>query len=483
MTRGSDIPTAFFEVLLNLANKPQQSVGRRNELENGAALDAVALECTRPVLWIRFQGLTNQMPSHMLNPSLTAETYHLRLQGPGTCPGAFGGAMLRIDFNRLRFLVIDDNAHMRRILRTLLHGFGAREVYEAEDGASGLEAFTHFVPDIIITDWAMPIFDGLELAQMIRQPGANANPYVPIIMLTGHSEKKRVTSARDAGVTEFMAKPISAKALYQRVLNVVANPRPFIKTKTYFGPDRRRNVNLELCRAGASQGRQGGHDPPDRSDRTRPRSPAEDRTPSMAKNKQIKNKRTKPSVATFGDYEMITPPNPLRMVVSEDRRTRQRRRRSGRARREGADGSCRANSPRGWMRNASGSTLRAAMSRSKGFTKATRDALFHAAHDIKGEAATFGYPLVAAPADSLCRLIEHTPDMTRIPLALVDQHVDAIRAIIRENARPDVAQIADALTKRLREVTDEFLAQENKDRPDVLAGILAPSIVPTEPSF
>ena len=65
--------------------------------------------------------------------------------------------MVRIDFNRLRFLVIDDNAHMRRIIRTLLHGFGAREVYEAEDGAAGLEAFTHYIPDVVITDWAMPI--------------------------------------------------------------------------------------------------------------------------------------------------------------------------------------------------------------------------------------------------------------------------------------------------------------------------------------
>jgi len=151
--------------------------------------------------------------------------------------------MIRIDFNRLRFLVIDDNAHMRRILRTLLHGFGARDVYEAEDGATGLEAFTHHVPDIVICDWAMPIFDGLELTQMIRQPGANANPFVPIIMMSGHSEKKRVTAARDAGVTEFLAKPISAKALHQRILNIVANPRPFIRTKTYFGPDRRRGVN------------------------------------------------------------------------------------------------------------------------------------------------------------------------------------------------------------------------------------------------
>ena len=152
--------------------------------------------------------------------------------------------MVRIEFNRLRFLVIDDNAHMRRILRTLLHSFGTREVYEAEDGASGLEAFTHIIPDIVITDWVMPIFDGLELTQMIRQPGANPNPYVAVIMLTGHSEKKRVVAARDAGVTEFLAKPISAKALYQRIMNIVVNPRPFIKTRSYFGPDRRRNVNL-----------------------------------------------------------------------------------------------------------------------------------------------------------------------------------------------------------------------------------------------
>ena len=128
-------------------------------------------------------------------------------------------------------------------MRTLLHGFGAREVYEAEDGAAGLESFTHYIPDIVITDWAMPIFDGLELTQMIRQPGANTNTYVAIIMLTGHSEKKRVMLARDAGVTEFLAKPISAKGLYERIVNVVANPRPFIKTKNYFGPDRRRNVN------------------------------------------------------------------------------------------------------------------------------------------------------------------------------------------------------------------------------------------------
>ena len=153
--------------------------------------------------------------------------------------------MVRIDFTRLRFLVIDDNAHMRRIVRTLLNGFGVREIREAEDGTVGLEAFTQFAPDIVITDWAMPIFNGIELTEMIRQPGANANPYVPIIMLTAHTEKARVIAARDAGVTEFLAKPISAKELYRRILSIIINPRPFIKTETYFGPDRRRTVNAK----------------------------------------------------------------------------------------------------------------------------------------------------------------------------------------------------------------------------------------------
>ena len=152
--------------------------------------------------------------------------------------------MISADFNRLRFLVIDDNAHMRRILRALLHRFGVRDVLEAANGASGIDAFMHLNPDFVITDWAMPIVDGLELTQIIRQPSVNGNPYVPIIMVSGEFDKRRLISARDAGVTEFLAKPISAKSLHRRILNIVFNPRPFIKAKTYFGPDRRRNAKM-----------------------------------------------------------------------------------------------------------------------------------------------------------------------------------------------------------------------------------------------
>jgi HPt (histidine-containing phosphotransfer) domain-containing protein len=113
-----------------------------------------------------------------------------------------------------------------------------------------------------------------------------------------------------------------------------------------------------------------------------------------------------------------------------------------------------------------------------GFTAADKEALFRAAHDIKGEAATFGYPAVASAADSLCRLVEHAPDPGRIPVELVDQHVDAVRAIYREYGHSDAQKLATALTRRLREVTDDFLMKENRDRPDVLKLLGSPSIVP-----
>jgi two-component system, chemotaxis family, chemotaxis protein CheY len=147
---------------------------------------------------------------------------------------------LRVDFTRIRFLIVDDNTHMRRILRAFLHGFGAREVLEAEDGAIGIETAISHQPDVVLLDWEMPILDGIEVTRMIRQPNSGANPHLPIIMVSGHTEKRRITQARDAGVTEFLAKPISSKALYDRVFAVVAHPRAFVRTTSYFGPDRRR---------------------------------------------------------------------------------------------------------------------------------------------------------------------------------------------------------------------------------------------------
>ncbi|MCF6200180.1 MAG: response regulator [Hyphomicrobiaceae bacterium] len=152
--------------------------------------------------------------------------------------------MAKIDFEQLRFVIVDDNAHMRRILRTMLRAFGSREIYEAEEGASGLEAVEAYQPDILITDLKMPIFDGIELTRMIRNPDGFSQAYLPIIMLSAYSEKHQVISARDAGANDFICKPVSATTLYARIESIIEHPRPFIRTASYFGPDRRRQENV-----------------------------------------------------------------------------------------------------------------------------------------------------------------------------------------------------------------------------------------------
>jgi hypothetical protein len=189
---------------------------------------------------------------------------------------------------------------------------------------------------------------------------------------------------------------------------------------------------------------------------------------------------TKASVATFADHEMISPPHELRRAITRgpapagDNPV---------ARAEQALAQLASNFSI-WMEE-EGERLDQARNTVKaaGFTEATRDALFFAAHDIRGDAETLGYPGLAVPAESLCRLIEHTRDMRRIPMTLVDQHVDAVRAIIREGSRPHAEATVAALTGRLREVTNEFLAHENRDRPEALADILSPPVAPVDPAF
>jgi HPt (histidine-containing phosphotransfer) domain-containing protein len=187
-----------------------------------------------------------------------------------------------------------------------------------------------------------------------------------------------------------------------------------------------------------------------------------------------RRKDDSPSVATFADHEVITPPHELRKAVGQTTDATD----DPVARAEAA--LAELSSEFGTWMESECTRLEAARQvvKREGFTEKTHEKLFHAAHDIKGEAQTFGYPAVAGVANSLCRLLEHTPEISRIPVGLVDQHVDAVRAITREYARPDLLEVAAQLTKRLREVTDEFLIKENSFRPDYLETILAPSLVP-----
>jgi chemotaxis protein histidine kinase CheA len=180
------------------------------------------------------------------------------------------------------------------------------------------------------------------------------------------------------------------------------------------------------------------------------------------------------SIRMFGDHEIITPVNKLEKHVVTFVAP-------------GDDPLARAEAAlvqlsgefAGWMEEQCDrlDTARRAV-RERGFSKPSFDELFHAAHDIKGDAATFGFPLAAPAAESLCRVLDHSPEAGRIPVALVDQHVDAVRAIVREYARPDIADVATRLTRKLRQVSDEFLVHENRHRPAYLDGLVSPPLVP-----
>ncbi|KQS55621.1 two-component system response regulator [Brevundimonas sp. Leaf363] len=143
-------------------------------------------------------------------------------------------------FAQLNILLVDDNQHMRSITSAILQSAGIRRVREASDGAAALDALRDHPIDLVIVDFNMFPLDGVEFTRLVRNSPDSANPYLPIIMMTGHSEKHRVVEARDAGVTEFVVKPITAKAILERMQAVIFRPRAFVKTDSYFGPDRRR---------------------------------------------------------------------------------------------------------------------------------------------------------------------------------------------------------------------------------------------------
>lgn len=143
------------------------------------------------------------------------------------------------DFETLKVLVADDSRPMRSLIKSFLLGFGVKEMFEAADANEAFVEVKDAEPDIVITDWRMPPTDGLDLVRQIRMDMESPNPYLPIIMLTGFTELHRVKQARDAGVTAFLAKPISAAALYRRLCTVIDDQRPFVRVGEFFGPDRR----------------------------------------------------------------------------------------------------------------------------------------------------------------------------------------------------------------------------------------------------
>ena len=172
-----------------------------------------------------------------------------RRRGWGRATGQSGAAraMNSVSNNRIdklvqsiAVLIVDDNQYMRKVIRNILVNIGVKNIHEAADGIAGLEAIRMFAPDLVILDWEMPLLNGAELVRIVRSPGVFPVPDVPIIMLTGHVERWRVIEASRLGVNEFLKKPVSGKALLDRIVAILAQPRAMVRLGDYYGPEPRK---------------------------------------------------------------------------------------------------------------------------------------------------------------------------------------------------------------------------------------------------
>jgi len=156
---------------------------------------------------------------------------------------------IEIAIQSLCVLVVDDNQYMRKMIRNLLVNCGIKDIYEAADGIAALDSIRTVAPDVVILDWEMPLLSGPELVRIVRSPGVFPMPDVLIIMLTAHGERWRVVEAVRLGVNEYLAKPVSAKSLYDRLVAITLQPRPNVQLGDYYGPEPRKLMTDALDEA------------------------------------------------------------------------------------------------------------------------------------------------------------------------------------------------------------------------------------------
>jgi chemotaxis protein histidine kinase CheA len=190
-----------------------------------------------------------------------------------------------------------------------------------------------------------------------------------------------------------------------------------------------------------------------------------------------KNKSGDVEIKTFATHKVITQPNPLRKVL---RRVDDKDADDPVARAEKALAGLSGEFKTWMLTEADRLSAAHAAAQKSGFSREACDELFRAAHDIKGDAATFGFPSAAAAAESLCRIIEHAPNLGKVPGELIAHHINAIQAMVHGHTRLDSTIVAAELSLRLRKVADDYLVHVNRDRPEHLEAITAPSIVPGE---
>ena len=139
-----------------------------------------------------------------------------------------------------QILLVEESVPTARLLTTVLNQCGMRSVNVASTMEEACEILEHSRIDAVLCDWTGKGAIGFDILKAIRDPKGSYNSRLPVIMMASDPSLVKVTQARDAGATEFVAKPVSVKSLTRALWSALEKGRPFVESDHYFGPDRRR---------------------------------------------------------------------------------------------------------------------------------------------------------------------------------------------------------------------------------------------------
>jgi two-component system, chemotaxis family, chemotaxis protein CheY len=160
-----------------------------------------------------------------------------RNQNPGKL--GMGGVMNKLDYSRLRVLLVAGRNHTSQTLRAVLGMTGVTRIAQVEDSRTAIELLGLDEFDVAFCDDASAPFNGLCFPMAVRQTHSVRNPMLPVFVFREQAWRRNVEKARDTGATDFITCPVSPKTIIKKLTAAITNPRPFIKASEFFGPDRR----------------------------------------------------------------------------------------------------------------------------------------------------------------------------------------------------------------------------------------------------
>jgi CheY-like chemotaxis protein len=321
------------------------------------------------------------------------------------------------NFSRLRALVVDDDPNMRTILRMTLQACGFKELEVASSGPKGYDLLQSFRPDLVITDWEMRGGNGIDLLRSVRTDPASPDQFLPIVVLSGYAYRESIAEARDAGATDFLVKPVSAKRVVSRITGLIENPRPFIKTKDFFGPDRRRRADPDY------DGPNNRTAPPvDASLDELSFEPAGDDDELAFEEQSTPAQIFRPPNKLIETLGPLDGPDPDMLIAQIE-----------------ASIAGLKKQYLSWAEADLKSLYRAldAARRHLSDAESHVKSMGDTAHSMRGQGGTFGYPLITQIGNSLCELTEKAEEFGAAEIEALELHVRAIHTVIEGRIEGD----------------------------------------------